>query len=385
MDALTELGICATTAMSSTSVEQTDWSPVYGHHIVIWPDNDQPGQKYAKAVERALTPHCPSVTIVDVEALECLGQKGDIVDYIAFGHGSVDIREILRETAKHTPADGVLQYIEGMIDGSISAMDWPWPMLHQFSQALLPGTITLLVGPPGSCKSLMLMEALAYWIDGEVPVALHVLEENKTFHLLRALAQRASLPMLAHPDWVKANPKEVRDAWIQNKAYLDVMGKHLYAQPDKQVNLNGIFTWMTEQLEAGCRIVAVDPITAASRDKDVWKADEEFVLKSKQLADKYGASLIFVTHPTKQDAVPYLGNIRGGAAWTQFCQNVFWIEKLQGIRHVQLTDGSMVRINRRMHILKARNAQEMQTGILGYIMTKGLKFQECGEFSEYED
>ena len=384
VDALSELGICATTALSSTSVQQTNWSPLYGRHVVIWPDKDNPGAKYAKVVERALTPHCPSVTIVDVEALNLM-DKDDVVDYIEQGHGSEDIRTILRETAKHTPAAGVEQYIEGMIDGSISAISWPWPMLHKYSQALLPGTITLLVGPPGSSKSFMLMEALAYWIDHDVQVALHVLEENKTFHLLRALAQRAELPKMSMPEWVKCNPEEARQAMTLHKPYLDKIGKHLYAQPDKQINLNDIFSWMTEQLEAGCRIVAVDPITAAGRNKDIWTADEEFVLKSKGLAAKYGASLIFVTHPKKDNDQPYLGNVRGGAAWTQFTQNVFWIEKLQGIRHAQLTDGQMVRINRRMHILKARNAQEMETGIIAYITTKGLKFHEYGEWESYED
>jgi hypothetical protein len=383
VDALKELSIPATTALSSSSVEQTDWSPIYGKHVVIWPDNDSTGYKYANAVERILTPHCPSVTKVDPIGLE-MGQKEDVVDYIERGHGSADVRKVLTDASKKTPAQGVSLYIEGMIDGSIRAIEWPWPMLHQFSQALQPGAITLLVGPPSSSKSLMLMEALAYWIDRNIPVALHVLEENKTFHLLRALAQRAEMPQLAETDWVRCNPALARKAMLDNKAYLDVMGKHLYAQPDRQINLDETFLWMREQLDAGCRIVAVDPISAASRTKDVWKADEEFVLNCKKLADQYKASLIFVTHPTKQDAQPYLGNVRGGAAWTQFVQNVFWLEKTQGIKCAELITGELIRMNRLLYILKARNAREMTTGKIAYLMTKGLRFHECGEFQGYE-
>ena len=371
-DALREMGFCATTALSSTSMNQTDWTPIYGKDVVLWPDNDAPGKKCMNVTERLLTPHC-NVTQVDPESLG-LGEKDDVVDYIERGHGSDDIRAVLIEASKNTPAEGVSQYIEGMIDGTISAIKWPWEMLHLFSQALLPGTITVLVGPPGSSKSFMLMEALAFWVDAGVQVALHVLEENKTFHLLRALAQRSGSPRLAEPDWVHANPEWARKIMTDNKEYLDTIGKHLYAQPEKQTNLNEIFTWMQEQLRAGCRIVAVDPITAASRSKDVWKADEEFILASKKLADKYKASLIFVTHPTKQDAQPYLGNLRGGAAWQQFVQNIFWLEKTQGIRNAELTNGQYVLMNRLMHILKARNAREMTTGKIAFLMTKGLKF-----------
>jgi len=387
-DAAKELGILATTALSSTSTSQTDWTPLYGRKVVIWPDNDSTkakfaGQKYGNAIERILMPHC-QVTKVDPESLN-MNESEDIVDYIERGHGSDDVKKVLNEAAKHTPSEGVGQYIEGMIDGSIRAMGWPWELLQRYSQALMPGTITVLCGCPGCGKSLWLMEAFDHWIAGGIRCALYALEENKTFHLLRALAQRSGVCELTEPGWVQANPEEARKAMAKWSGYLDMIGQFLYAQPNQQISLSDIFEWIHEQLDAGCRIVAVDPITAASREKDIWKADEEFILQSKKLADEYKASIIFVTHPTKQDATPYLGNLRGGAAYQQFVPNVFWLEKLQGIRHVELTDGSMVRVNRLLYILKARNAREMETGKLAYLMTKGLKFHEYGEFKKFED
>jgi len=381
-DALKELHIPTTTALSSSSVEQTDWSPLYGRPIVIWPDNDPVGYKYATAVERVLSPHC-KVNKIDPIGLD-LGEKEDVVDYIERGHGSADIRKILTDASKKTPANGVSDYIEGMIDGSIRAIEWPWELLHRFSQALLPGTITVLCGPPGSSKSLLLMEALAGWLDMNIKVALYVLEENKEFHLLRALAQISGITRLTEPEWVRHNADKARTAMSQHKGYLDVLGQHLYAQPQKQTSLNEISSWMREQFDAGCRIVVVDPISAAARGKDIWTADEEFVLNTKKLVDEYKSSVIFVTHPNKQDSTPYLNNIRGGAAWQQFVQNVFWLEKMQGTKFVQLTDGStMVKANRLMHILKARNAKEMNTGVIAYLM-KDMKFIECGEFESYE-
>ncbi len=47
-----QLGIVATTAMggAATSLAKTDWSPLAGKTVIVWPDNDEAGAKYANAV-----------------------------------------------------------------------------------------------------------------------------------------------------------------------------------------------------------------------------------------------------------------------------------------------------------------------------------------------
>ncbi|WP_281648155.1 phage/plasmid primase, P4 family [Parendozoicomonas sp. Alg238-R29] len=54
--ALIEAGICATTAMNGAKapVHKTDWSPLKGKQILIWPDNDQAGREYAEAAAQAV-------------------------------------------------------------------------------------------------------------------------------------------------------------------------------------------------------------------------------------------------------------------------------------------------------------------------------------------
>jgi len=54
--ALIDAGICATTAMNGAKapVEKTDWSPFEGKHVVIWPDKDEPGWRYAVAAAQAV-------------------------------------------------------------------------------------------------------------------------------------------------------------------------------------------------------------------------------------------------------------------------------------------------------------------------------------------
>lgn len=54
--ALIEAGVVATTAMhgANAPVEKTDWSPLAGKAVLIWPDRDKPGYAYAEAASQAL-------------------------------------------------------------------------------------------------------------------------------------------------------------------------------------------------------------------------------------------------------------------------------------------------------------------------------------------
>lgn len=56
-DALIAKGIPATCAMGGAKAptEKTDWSPLAGKNVVIWPDADEPGAAYAEAVGAAMT------------------------------------------------------------------------------------------------------------------------------------------------------------------------------------------------------------------------------------------------------------------------------------------------------------------------------------------
>ncbi len=58
-DALMHIGIVATTAMggAATSLAKTDWSPLAGKTVIVWPDNDEAGARYANAVIPKLQEH----------------------------------------------------------------------------------------------------------------------------------------------------------------------------------------------------------------------------------------------------------------------------------------------------------------------------------------
>ncbi len=82
-NAAASLGLIATTsAHGSKSSHKTDWTPLAGKDVVILPDNDKAGRKYADTVASILSKLSPRPTVKIVE-LPDLPESGDMVEYLA--------------------------------------------------------------------------------------------------------------------------------------------------------------------------------------------------------------------------------------------------------------------------------------------------------------
>lgn len=89
------LSIATTTsAHGSQSPHKTDWSPVAGKEVIILPDNDDAGRKYATKVIEELSHVKPSPSVF-VLKLPDLPEGGDIVEFIE-KHGG-DLAEARRQ------------------------------------------------------------------------------------------------------------------------------------------------------------------------------------------------------------------------------------------------------------------------------------------------
>jgi 5S rRNA maturation endonuclease (ribonuclease M5) len=84
-DALAKIGIESTSAMQGANapIEKTDWSPLYGKTVIVWPDNDDPGKKYAAAVSKHLT--ALGVAVKLITPPESKPAKWDAFDCVAEG------------------------------------------------------------------------------------------------------------------------------------------------------------------------------------------------------------------------------------------------------------------------------------------------------------
>ena len=113
--ALMEMGICATTAMhgAKAPVDKTDWTPLAGKAVLIWPDRDKPGWEYADRASQALlmagARHChilypPEEAPEGWDAADAQAEGFDIAGFIAHGprlHIQLAEEDPLAEIAGH--------------------------------------------------------------------------------------------------------------------------------------------------------------------------------------------------------------------------------------------------------------------------------------------
>ncbi|BBD81067.1 phage/plasmid primase, P4 family [Aerosticca soli] len=94
--ALIEIGIVATTAMhgANAPVDKTDWTPLAGKAVLIWPDRDKPGWEYAVQAAQAIlsagakTCHIlypPEEAAEGWDAADAVAEGFDVAAFLAHG------------------------------------------------------------------------------------------------------------------------------------------------------------------------------------------------------------------------------------------------------------------------------------------------------------
>lgn len=92
-DAARAVGLVATTsAHGSKSAGQSDWSPLAGRDVVVLPDHDDPGERYADDVARlAMAAGAKSVRVARLAELWAeMPKGGDMADFVEHRGGDVD-------------------------------------------------------------------------------------------------------------------------------------------------------------------------------------------------------------------------------------------------------------------------------------------------------
>ena len=249
------------------------------------------------------------------------------------------------------------------------------------SKTSFHSVLSLICGNPGASKSLMLLQTAAYWHSQGVKFAVYELERNRTFHLQRALAQQASLAGLTNFEWIKANPDEAREAYIQHECFLNTFGENIDAHPDSQLTHQQILNWIQSKARQGCRVIAVDPITAlAPTGKESWTADNSFLQNTQRTATDYGCSVILITHPTKTVTFPDMNQLAGSAAYARFSECILWLELHEPKDSNVKTDCGTTSLehNRTLHLLKSRNGTGQGKKVAFNFDSKDLSLVELG-------
>lgn len=101
-DQLAGLGLLVTTSGAADSAGKADWQELAGREVLIWPDHDEAGRRYADAVAAALMPLGCELRVMDGAALG-LAAKGDAADWLA-AHPQATAADVLALPWQQCPA-----------------------------------------------------------------------------------------------------------------------------------------------------------------------------------------------------------------------------------------------------------------------------------------
>ncbi|WP_264686077.1 MULTISPECIES: AAA family ATPase [unclassified Wolbachia] len=154
-EALIKQGITATTAMSGANalIEKTDWTPLKGKNIIIWPDNDEPGKKYAEnATTKLISLGIASLSMIKIPENKPKGW--DAADYL---QESTNVSDFIKNNAKKVMIKPPLK----ILDWSAERFVGPVPEQKFLVEGVFPLGVTSIVAAMGDTGKGMLLLDLA--------------------------------------------------------------------------------------------------------------------------------------------------------------------------------------------------------------------------------
>jgi hypothetical protein len=149
-DALASLGITSTSAMQGAHapIDKTDWSPLSGKTVIIWPDHDAPGYEYARNVAGRLTALGCAVRLVSPPAEA--RPKWDAADCVAAGTDPAPF------IAQATPFDAPPKPRIRLLD--IDQIETLAPPTWLIENILTENGLSMIWGRSGAMKSFVALD-----------------------------------------------------------------------------------------------------------------------------------------------------------------------------------------------------------------------------------
>jgi len=213
---------------------------------------------------------------------------------------------------------------------------------------------------------------MQYWKAEGIESRMLALEGTLEEHTLRVLAQISEVSNMTDFDWIEANPRESSSAMGQNYHKVFEIGSLITTTDEMDgVSYDTVVEWMLLKAQQKARIIIVDPITSADGNGKPWIDDKKLVNQAKRIAGKYDCSIIIVSHPAKNNAIPSLDSLSGGAAYQRHTDCVLWLEAIEPSEETFMgaCGRSSSEIDRVMHLLKVRNGRG-QGKRIGFVFDK---------------
>lgn len=314
-DALAALGIPATTTQGGAA----GWKDTYAQQcrdlaiaeVVILPDHDAAGEKYATTIARALTAVGLTVKIVRLPGLP---SKGDTSDWLAHGGTLTELVALIANAPSFaTPvlspsSNGVAQAIlVRLSDVEPEAVTWLW------KDRIAVGKIALVIGNPGGGKTYLTSGEIASrvtsgraWPDG-------------------GLAPCGAVILLTSEDGVADTLRPRMDKLGGDATQTYVLRGVRHNNAENPFNLESdLPTLEAAVAETHATLVIIDPLSAYLGSKDSYKDAEIRGILSPlaQLAERLSIALLGVLHLTKDQQRRLLMRAQGSIAFVAQARTV---------------------------------------------------------------
>jgi hypothetical protein len=346
VQALEFAGFAATTAAGGAEKGAlSDWSPLAGRTVWLWPDNDAPDPKTGK---RRGVEHMREIAEIlqglekparvfwiepDGLGLPAGGDAADLVeqwhrDRLPKAEMQARIETILNGAKELRTSCELVEETEDTIQGKRFAVKWPFACLNRM-QNFLPGQIEIVAGSSGVSKSIFSVQCARFWFEQGVQTSLFLCESGITFHLRRAVAQQAGRSAFTDADWVKNNPTEARQILCDHADFIREFRKRLFAPTESGLSIKAILEFIQRRADQGDRVVCVDSLTLADFGSQTWSETKKLTTESTKTAEKYGLSIFFSVHPRKgwicSPEKASESDLALGASLGQACGGLLWI------------------------------------------------------------
>ena len=322
--ALTECGLTNIVSVPSGAEDLTcidhcwDWLERFSK-VIIWPDNDEPGQEMCrKLIQKLGAWRCAVVHTEYKDANVCLHKEGQ--------------EKVLEcvEGAKDVPIAGLMRLAD------VKAFDYSQTFrvassVHGVNTAIggfMGGELSVWTGDSGSGKSTFLGQELLEAVEqghtvcaysGELPGPLFRywidLQAAGTHNLV------TEADPIRERDVYYADPKLVPaiHSWYYDKFFL--FDNTSGATDDKLLK---VFEYAARRYD--CRIFLVDNLMATamqSEEKELLRKQADFSRQCKQFALKYEVHVHLVAHPRKAGERLTKHDVAGAKEITNWADNVF--------------------------------------------------------------
>ena len=379
--ALSELGIVATTApfgapavtpagvVAESKAKHSDWTPLRGKRVILWPDNDAAGVRHMDDIAEILAGLDCEVAILAVGHLE---PKADAADL------PPDARIQMVDAATFiTTATTFGERNQLIFDGVLKPCPTPWPRFSESVQAFMPGTMTLLYGAGGVRKTYFLIHLIRHLMANGVRPAYLALEMEEINYVDRALAQEACLPGMVSLIW-KSDPANRGTIEAVKEKYTDFMnafGKTLHFPPGEMVTCNAAIEWV-ESLPDDVQVVMIDPISLLISNRPIFDAHKELAYRLTRLAQRTRKSIVISNHTTKDGQ--FMG---GGASLKDHTDSTYCFKaNSEGKAICRGKSGFKedVAVHNKIEIVKGRFAEICYVDFGFEFMSHNLTFEERG-------